>query len=263
MDAMIYADVHAHLDLFSSEELEGVIERAKNKGVKAIVTSGVDVKSNRAALELAKSHSTSQGIISHGIIKAALGIYPTDALKMSDAEITAELDFIKKNSGTVAAIGEVGLDYLKSGKKEGRERQKEAFGRQIELATKLGKPLVVHSRRAEKEAVEMLISASAKKAVMHCCMADMKTIKKAADAGLYFSIPALILRSSHFKKLAETVPGSHLLTETDSPFLSPYQGRKSEPAMVGEAAKEIAKIKGITEYECAKILYSNYQKLFA
>ncbi|MBI2142338.1 TatD family hydrolase [Candidatus Woesearchaeota archaeon] len=258
---MIYADVHAHLDLFSSEELEGVLERAKNKGVKAIVTSGVGVKSNRAAIELAKSHSTDQCTI-----KAALGIYPTDALKMSDAEIAAELDFLKKNSGTVAAIGEVGLDYLKSGKKEDRERQKEAFAKQIELAMKLNKPLVVHSRKAEKEAVEMIIEASAKKAVkavMHCCMADMKTIKRASEAGLYFSIPALILRSSHFKKLAETVPSSRLLTETDAPFLSPNQGRKSEPSMIAEAANEIAKIKGITAEECANILYSNYQKLFS
>ncbi len=258
---MIYADVHAHLDLFSSEELEGVLERAKEKGVKAIITSGVDVKSNRAALKLAKSHSISQGI--NGIIKAALGIYPTDALKMSDAEIDSELNFIKNNSRTVAAIGEVGLDYLKSEKKEDREKQKEAFDRQIRLAKELDKPLVVHSRKAEKEAVEMLISASAKKAVMHCCMADMKTIKRAADAGLYFSIPALILRSSHFKKLVEVVPSSRLLTETDAPFLSPHQGRKSEPFMITEAVKAIAGIKQITAEECSKILYSNYQKLFA
>lgn len=258
---MIYADVHAHLDLFGSEELEGVLERAKYVGVKAIVTSGVDVKSNRAALELAKSHSTSQGI--NGIIKAALGIYPTDALKMNDNEIDSELKFIKNNSGTVAAIGEVGLDYLKTEKKEDRERQKEVFAKQIELAKKLDKPLVVHSRRAEKEAVDMLISASVKKAVMHCCMADMKTVKRASDAGLFFSIPALILRSSHFKKLVEVVPGSRLLTETDAPFLSPHPNKKSEPAMVAEAAGAIAKIKGITAEECANILYANYQSLFS
>lgn len=258
---MIYADVHAHLDLFSSEELEGVLERAKDKGVKAIVTSGVDVKSNRAALELAKSHSTSQGI--NGIIKAALGIYPTDALKMSDGEVDAELDFIRKNRNRINAIGEVGLDYLRTEKKEERERQREVFAKQIELAKELDKPLVVHSRRAEKEAVDMLISASAKKAVMHCCMADMKTIKRASDAGLYFSIPALILRSSHFKKLVEVVPSSRLLTETDAPFLSPHPNKKSEPAMVAEAASAIAKIKGITEEECANMIFANYQSLFS
>ncbi|MBI3034341.1 TatD family hydrolase [Candidatus Woesearchaeota archaeon] len=247
---MLLIDTHAHLDLFDEKELNEVLERASRSGVKAIVTNGVDVKSNRLSLELAKKHS---------IVKPALGLYPIESLSLTDEEIDNELVFIEKNSSRVFCIGEVGLDYLKT---EDHARQKDVFTRQIMLARKLGKALNVHSRKAESDAVELLDSCGARKVVMHCCMAGMKTIRKAVDCGFYFSVPALLLRSSHFRKLVETVPSNHLLTETDAPFLSPFPGRKSEPSMIAETVREIAAIKGVSREDCANMLFSNYQRLF-
>lgn len=249
---MLYADVHAHLDLFSRDELEGILERSRAAGVKAIITSGINVYSNRAAIRLSGEHS---------MVKPALGLYPSESLKLSDDEIDAEIGFIRSNKESIAAIGEVGLDYHETAEAAGRLRQKRIFAMQVELAARIGKPLIVHSRKAEDDAVELLISQSANRVVMHCFMAKMKTVKRAVDAGFYFSIPCIIKTSPNFRKLAEVVPLNRLLTETDAPFLSPVKGRKSEPSMVAETVRIIAKIKGITPEDASNIIFSNYQKL--
>ncbi len=249
---MIYADVHAHLDLFSRDELDGILEKSRAAGVKAVITSGINVESNRDSMLLSKEHS---------IVKPALGLYPSESLKLSDDEIDSEIRFIRSNKESIAAIGEVGLDYHETSETAGRLRQKRIFTMQVELAAKIGKPLIVHSRKAEEDAVELLISQSANKVVMHCFMAKMKTVKRAVDAGFYFSIPCIIKTSPNFRKLAEVVPLNRLLTETDAPFLSPVKGRKSEPSMVSGTVDEIAAIKGISAEDASNIIFSNYQKL--
>lgn len=247
----MFADVHAHLDLFKPDEIPQIIQRAKDAGVKAIINNGVDGKTNKATLELAEKYP---------IIKAAIGLYPVDALKLTESEIGQQLVFIEKNSKKIVAMGEIGLDYLKA---EEKERQKDIFMKQVELARKLDKGVIVHSRKAESDVVRLLSDFGAKKVVMHCCMANLKIVKKAIDAGFHFSIPALLPVSSHFQAVANAVPLSLLLTETDAPFLSPVKGKQSEPAMVRETVNVIAKIKGITEEECANILFSNYQRVFS
>lgn len=248
---MLLADVHAHIGLFRPDEVSGVVDRAASAGVKAIINNGIDVKSNRVCLELASRYN---------LVKAALGLYPVDALQLTDEEIDAELAFIKKNRSRVAGIGEIGMDFLKAGE---QVRQRDIFLRQVELATSMRKPVIVHSRKAEAEVVDALVSSGARKVVMHCCMGSMKVIRKADDAGFCFSIPALIVRNSHFRKVVEVVQGTQILTETDAPFLSPREGERSEPAMVAESVKVIAEIKGITSEECANAVFSNYQRLFS
>ncbi len=247
---MLYVDSHAHLDLFSEDELDRIIENAKKTGVKAVVANGTDEKSNRKVLEFSRKYP---------LVKASLGLYPVDALRLSDGNIDAELGFIKKHASKIVAIGEVGLDYLKA---EDKGRQKDVLSRIIAVAKAVDKPLIVHSRKAEADAVELLFESGVKKAVMHCFMADMKTVKKAEDSGFYFSIPCIIAASSHFQQLVEKISLSRVLTETDAPFLSPVQGRKSEPSMVAESVRIIAGIKGISEEDCANIIYSNYQRMF-
>ena len=248
---MPIADVHTHLDIFPKADILHVIRRAEAAGVSAIINNGVNPKTNRLTLELAKKYP---------VVKAALGIYPIDGLAMTDEEIDSELRFIEKNKDIIVGIGEVGIDYLKT---EDRVRQKVVFQKQIDLAMKIQKPLIVHSRKAESNTIEMLISAGAKKVVMHCCMADMQTVKKAQDAGFMFSIPCLIKSSSHFKKVVENLPMSRILTETDAPFLHYDRSRKSEPALIPETIAEIARIKGLTPVDCANIIYQNYQSLFS
>lgn len=258
---MILVDVHAHLDhVRFKNDLDQVIQRAKQAGVKAIITNGIDPETNRATLEIAKKYD---------IVKPALGIYPVDALRR-EAEtgehhktpppfnFDKELEFIEQNK-EIVAIGEIGLDFKNSNKKQ---EQIFHFQKLIELAEKLNKPIIVHSRGAEPEVVETLQSTNIKKVVLHCFSGKLKLAKKALSYGYSFSLPTNIVRSQQFQLLAEAAPLSQILTETDAPYLSPFKEIKNEPSFVAETIKMISKIKKLEPEEVANNIYMNYQKLF-
>jgi len=251
---MLLIDVHAHLDLkeFDSD-LDEVIKRAETAGVKAIISNGINYKSNRKTLELSKKYS---------IIKPALGLYPDDAIKLTEEQIQDELNFIEKNKDKIIAIGEVGLDYKYCKKKQEQELQKEIFLKIINISKKINKPLIIHSRKAEPDVIDILENSNAKKVILHCFSGKLKLIKKAAELGFYFSVPTNITYSQHFQKLAEIVDINKLLTETDSPYLSPYKNRRNEPSFIIEAIKKIAEIKNTDINETANNIFMNYQKVF-
>jgi TatD DNase family protein len=227
--------------------------------VKVIIANGVDPQSNRLALDISKRYD---------IVKPALGIYPPDALqeevdsgeyhtRLEPFDVDAELAFIEKSKPM--ALGEVGLDY-KTGKDFAA--QKALFQKFISLSRKMDIPLIVHSRKAESDVVEMLESSDAKKVVLHCFSGKKSLIKRAADNGWSFSIPTNVVRSEHFQNLIRMVHISQLLTETDAPLLSPFPGQRNEPAFVLESLKKIAEIKGITLEDAANNIFMNYQKMF-
>jgi TatD DNase family protein len=252
---MILVDVHAHLDFPEIEkELDAIVERARAAGVRAIITNSVAPESMRRTLEIAKKYD---------IVKAALGLYPPDALQRESGKknrnSVEELDFIEQNKDDIIAIGECGLDYYNG---KDKETQIELFRKQIEIAKKLDKPIIVHSRKAEEDAVRILEESGYKKVVMHCFCGKKPLIEKAAALGFYFSIPTNIVRSDNFKKLVKIVNINQLLTETDSPFLSPFEGIKNEPAFVIESVKKIAEIKEFTVEDTANTIWMNYQRLF-
>ncbi len=252
---MILADVHAHLDIFDAAERKAVVARAAAAGVKVIVTNGIDPLSNRKSLELQQKFK---------IVKAALGLYPTEAAKLTAAEIEKELQFIRHSNGNgkVAAIGEIGLDYQEATKEEDKRQQQQLFELQLQLAIELGKPVIVHSRKAEKEVVETLVRCGNRKVVLHAFHGSMKLARAAADAGFYITIPTNIRRSSQFQAIAKELPLSRLLTETDAPFLAAEKGQGSEPAHIAATVAKVAAIKGLDEEEVANIIYGNYQRLF-
>ena len=251
---MILADVHAHLDMMKKEELAAAIKRAAAAGVKVIINNSVDPKSGRKSLELQQQFK---------IVKAALGLYPTEAAKMTAAEVGRELDFIRSNKSKIVAIGEIGLDYQEATSAGDRKLQQQLFERQLGLAKELDIPAIVHSRKAEKEVVETLIRCECNKAVLHAFHGNMKLVKMAADAGICITIPTNIGRSSHFQAVARELPLSRLLTETDAPFLAAEKGSGSEPAHIAKAITVIAALKGMDPEEIANIIFSNYQRLFA
>ncbi len=247
---MNLVDVHAHLWIIDEAERKLAVARAVEKGVKSIVNNSVDAVSNRKSLQLQNEFK---------IVKAALGLYPIDALKMSDSEIDAELKFMEKKGGSFVAFGEIGLDYQET---EDRKRQQETFEKQLQLAKKLGKPVIVHSRKAEKEVIETLTGSGCKKVILHAFHGSIKLVKAGVDSGFSFSIPSNILRSSHFQKIAEAVPLHGILTETDAPFLGPFKDRRSEPAYVEMSVRKIAEIKRKAADDVAGHLYSNYLEMF-
>ncbi len=251
---MLLVDVHAHLDLreFDSD-LDDVIKRAKTAGINAIISNGLNHKSNIKTLEISKKYE---------IVKPALGLYPDDALKLTEKEIEKELNFIEENKDKIIAVGEVGLDYKYCKDKKHQEKQKQIFIKLTELSKKIKKPIIVHSRKAEPDVIDLLKHSVAKKVVLHCFSGKLKLIKRAAELGYYFSVPTNVIRSSQFQKLVEIVDINQLLTETDSPYLSPYKNRRNEPSFITEALKKIAEIKNISINETSNNIFMNYQKVF-
>ncbi|MFC1723954.1 TatD family hydrolase [Nanoarchaeota archaeon] len=252
----ILIDVHAHLEIL--KDLDAVIQRARDANVKKIIAQGVNPETNRQVLDIAKKYD---------IVEPALGIYPQDALRneveeghpfqIVDFDFDKELEWIENQKPI--ALGEIGLDY-KTGNNP--EQQKERFIKFIELGKKLDIPLIIHSRKAEKDVVDLLEKHEAKKVILHCFSGKLKLAKRAAELGYNFSIPTNVVRSQQFQILVETVNINQLLTETDAPYLSPFPNTPNEPAFIAESIKTIAKIKGVTVEDTANNIFMNYQRLF-
>ena len=254
-------DVHAHLDFDDyKDDLDAVIQKNKDSDVKFVINNGVDVKSNRKTLELAEKYD---------LIKPALGIYPTHILEMTDEEIEQELQFIEQQD--IIAIGECGLDYFlgpysehkEELTEERKEKMKNYLRKFVALAMKKNIPIIVHSRKAELEVVELLEDFDYKKIVMHCFSGRKHLIKRIIENKWYLSIPCNIIKSEHFQNIVTMAPIAQLFTETDAPFISPYPDiRRNEPRFVIETIKKMAEIKGMDPEEVANNIFMNYQNLF-
>lgn len=256
---MLY-DIHCHLNHADfSNDISQVIERAKNAGVKRIICSGTNSITNDKILQIAKNYPD--------IVRCSLGIYPLDLLGVREAEgsgieyspTNINDEFKKLKNKEFIAIGEVGMDFATP---SNQEEQKKNFAKIIELTEKTGLPILIHSRKAEQECIEMLETSKLKKVIMHCFTGKKNLVKKAADHGYYFSIPPIITRLPQFKIIAEIVNINQLLTETDSPWLGAVSGERNEPANVRITVERIAEIKGMTAQETENNLWLNYQRMF-
>lgn len=256
-------DSHAHLDHVKyKDDLDEVIERCRKNKV-FVVSCGVNKESNRKVLEISKKYND--------VVKAALGMYPFDAVDIQTDEgylgrkpikfnVDEELEFIKKNKDKIAAISEVGLDNSIENSKI--EEQKKVFLKVIELSEKIGKPLIVHSRKAEQLCVELLESCKHKNIVMHFFSGSMKLVKRIEDNGWNLSIPCNIDRLQHFQLVCEKVNINQLLTETDSPYAPPIGENRNEPIFVEKTIEKISEIKKLDKDEVEKNIFMNFQKLF-
>ena len=242
-------DVHAHMDHKDFEkDIDEVIKRSEKENFGAIISNGTDPKSNRRVLELSKKHE---------LIKATLGIYPIEALELSNKEIDEEIEFIR-NSRPIA-IGEVGLDNYRV---KNLEKQKEVLTKIAKLSRELDIPLIVHSRKAEEETINLLEKLKIKKVIMHCFSGNGELTERGIKIGWMFSIPAMVITSKTYRKLAKRVPTNQILTETDAPFLSPIKGERNESSNIKAAVKKISELKKITSEELEKIIYANFQRMF-
>ncbi len=244
----MYIDAHCHLD--TCKDIEKAIDEARETGVGIIIANGIDFKSNREVLKLSERYKE---------VKAALGIYPIDGLKMSDTGIEEEINFIRKNKDKIIAIGEVGIDL-----KESNEilEQEKNFIKFIKLANELGKPVIVHSRKAEERCINILEKIMAKKVLMHCFSGNLKLIKKIVENSWFLSVPTNVNYSAQFQRLVEEVPIENLLCETDSPFLHPERMQDNTPKNVIFSYKKIAEIKKIKLKDVEVAIEENYKNLF-
>ena len=262
---MNLVDVHCHLNhkLFK-DDIDTVIQRAKDVGVKTIIISGTNTQSNKQVLELAKKDP---------VLNVSLGIHPIDALGLSEGDtgiptqskpidLEQEFAFIEKNKDTILAIGEVGMDFHWD--KDHHTEQAVIFTKICQFAARINKPIIVHAWEAEEECLDILEKEIHGEipVILHCFGGRKALITRGKDLGYYFTVPPSILKSSNFETLVKKVDIQKLLTETDAPWQSPFKDTRNEPAFVTKTVQKIADIKGISTEEVAEQIWKNYQKVF-
>ncbi|PEZ76976.1 MULTISPECIES: TatD family hydrolase [Bacillaceae] len=249
-------DTHVHVNAEQfNEDLEDVIERAKEAGVNNMVVVGFDRPTIIRAMELIEAYD---------FMYAAVGWHPVDAIDMTEED----LQWIEElsNHPKVVAIGEMGLDYHWD--KSPKDVQMEVFRKQIRLAKKVGLPIIIHNREATADIVNILKEEEASRVggIMHCFSGSAETALECINMNFYISLggPVTFKNAKKPKEVAAAVPLDRLLIETDCPYLAPhpYRGKRNEPSYVKLVAEQIAEIKQLTLEEVSQATTENAKKLF-
>ena len=251
---MDLVDTHAHLE--EIEDLDGAIRRAEEKGVIAIITMGMDVKSSLWSLNESRKHQTE-----NLKIYPAIGIHPWNASSINDTE--GDLRFIEENVHRIVAIGEIGLDYWYENARENlevRRRQREVFRGLLEIAKRYDKPVSIHSRGAWIDCVETVIEMQIRRAVFHWFSGPKESLKRLLDHGYYISATPAASYSQEHRAAIKYTPLENLLLETDSPVN--YRGRRAEPADVVKSLSAVAELKGLNELRVAEETTENAKQVF-
>lgn len=285
-------DTHAHYnDEKFDEDREKIIQEVYQAGVKHLVNAGYSLESSKKAIEIAKDYSwmyvicgispndipNTQEEIEKQIIELEQMItqkryVEKDSGKMDNSNVET-VENVSKNSlqlvnksEKIVAVGEIGLDYYWN--KENKELQKYAFTKQIELANRLELPIVIHTREAVDDTLDILRNKVnvIRKGIFHCCPLNRELIKQALQLGFYISFagPITFKNSKNADEMIEMVPLNKILIETDSPYLSPepHRGKKNDSRNVYYMAEKIAKVKDKTVEEIATQTCQNAKKIF-
>jgi TatD DNase family protein len=240
-----YIDTHCHLDFPEfNEDRDSVVERAGAAGVRTIVNVGSSLKGSEDSVALSARFSH---------VYASVGIHPHEASKFTPG-VLKRLDALTLEE-KVVAIGEIGLDYnrLFSGKRE----QHEAFEQQLMLARKRNLAVVVHTRDADEDTLDMLRSYKPVRMVIHCFSGSREFLKKCLDLNALVSFTANITykKAGDLRDVVANTPLERMMLETDAPFLSPegLRGRRNEPSSAARVAGEIAAVKKIPLTDVAAV----------
>ncbi|TAL25412.1 MAG: YchF/TatD family DNA exonuclease [Nitrospirae bacterium] len=278
-------DTHCHLEMqaFDSDRNE-VIQRAKDAGIEAIITVGSDMKGNIGSLELSGKYD---------FIYSSIGIHPHDAKDFTEEvyeqlkkwatefriQNTPSLTLPPRGGGKgggeqskapsvqipkVVAIGETGLDYHYDNSP--RDVQKQVFKKHLSLARELDLPVIIHSREAQEDTLDILKESGVSNGVLHCFSGDMDMAERVMELGFYISIagPVTFRNAKKLTEIAGAIPDDYLLIETDAPYLTPepLRGKRNEPAFVRHTAKKIAELRGVSFEDVARITTLNAKRLF-
>lgn len=251
---MEFFDSHSHYnDEKYDMDRKEIINSIYKEGITKTVCVGYNVEKSEEALEIAKENH---------FMFATCGISPNDIEEYVENSLEKIEEIAKDNK--IVAIGEIGLDYYWN--KENKNLQKELFIKQIEIANRLNKPIVIHTRDAAVDTIEILKEHPVnKKGIFHCCPLNQELIKEGLKLGFYISFSGNItFKNAKSEQCVSLVPLDKLLIETDCPYLSPepYRGKRNDSRNVKLVASKIAEIKGLELEEVAKVTYENAKKIF-
>lgn len=248
-------DTHSHYnDEKFDIDREETIQKTYEQGITKFVCAGYNLKSSREAIDLANKYN---------FIYSICGISPND-LEDYNEENILEIKELAKNKKNIA-IGEIGLDYYWN--KENKDLQKQAFIEQIYLANELELPIVIHSRDAVQDTIDLLKENHVnKKGIFHCAQLNKFLVEEGLKLGFYISFagPITFRNSKNAKEIVNLVPNDKILIETDSPYLAPepIRGTRNDSTNVRYVAQKIADLKGLSVEEIAKITYQNAIRIF-
>lgn len=248
-------DSHCHLDFepFHSR-LDEVLAAAREAGVHTVVNIGADIESSRRSVKLASSHD---------MIYAAVGVHPHDA-KTLDENVLAELKQLASHD-KVVAIGEIGLDYYRD--LSPRPAQKKALHQQLELAVTLNMPVVIHTREAFRETVDIVrdYAADLPGGVFHCFPGTVDEAHEVLDMGFVVGLGGVITyKGAGMARVAAEAPLEKIVLETDAPYLTPmpHRGKTNEPAYLKHTCRKLAELRSASVAEVERSTDRACQKLY-
>ena len=244
----MYIDTHCHLTSEDYDDIDLVIKENIDNNVSKIIVSGCDMESIKEGLILSKKYPS---------VYLTLGFHPSEVNNY-------DLDYLKEalNNPKVVGLGEIGLDYHYG--KEDIDKQKELFRKQLDIATKLNIPIVIHSRDATKDTINILKEYDLK-GVIHCFSGSLETAKEYIKMGYLLGIGGVVtFKNSKLYKVVEGVSLENIVLETDSPYLTPEpdRGKKNSSKYIPIIAKKISDIKKVKLSEVEKTTTNNAVKLF-
>lgn len=249
-------DTHAHYDDEAfDEDRDEVLTSLRKRGVGTVVNVGASMEGSRRSVSLSEQYE---------FVYSAVGVHPDEVGELREEDMEWMREQLQKPK--VVAVGEIGLDYYWD--KEGHDLQKKWFLRQLELAKELKKPVIIHSREAAADTMELLKANyhGEMPMVMHCYSYSMEMAREYRKMGLYLGIGG-VLTFKNAKKLKETVlesPMEYLLLETDCPYLAPVpnRGKRNDSGMLKYVVQELAALKGITPEEVIRITEENARRFY-
>lgn len=255
----MFVDSHCHLDRLKLEEfddgLNSVIGLAKEQGVEHFLCVSVSLQDFSSMVEAVKPFDC---------VSISCGVHP---LHQEDAEYEYD-DLIRLASDErVVAVGETGLDFFYS--PESKDIQIDSFRKHVRAAVALNKPLIIHTRDARQETIDILKQEGAEKVggVLHCFTESLEMAEQAMELGFYISISGIVTfkNAAELQSTVREIPLDRLLIETDSPWLAPipHRGKQNQPAYVKNVAQFVADLKGISIDELATITTHNFYQLFS
>jgi TatD DNase family protein len=248
-------DSHVHLDHEQFRtDLDALLGRAHEQGIARMLTIGTGDGPPKldCAIELAAKH---EGVY------ATVGVHPHEASKAN----SATFDDLRALLGepSVLALGEIGLDYHYDFSP--REVQREVFVEQLRLARDAGKPVIIHTREAWADTVEVLRREWSGPGIMHCFTGDEPQAREALELGFHLSFGGVVTfnKAENVRQAAASVPDDRLLVETDAPYLAPipHRGKRNEPAFMVETVRRLAAVRGVQPEHIAAITTANFERL--
>ena len=248
----MYIDTHCHITGNDYSDIPFLIEKIRDSGVSKIIVNGTDMESNKEVLELVRKYD---------IVYGAIGFHPTELDKFSDDDLLWLDEHIDDEK--IVALGEVGLDYHYDN--TDKEKEIDVFRKQLDIAKKHNKPVIVHTRDAIKDTYAILSEYKLKGSI-HCFSGSLEMAREFIKLGYLIGVGGVVTfkNAKNIINVIENIDLEYILLETDAPYLTPepFRKYKNDSSYIPVIAKKIADIKNVNEEDVASITTENSCSLF-